>query len=230
MKLTNLFFCCTTARTQPYSDDTTATVPKTNGEASSAAQPVVAQPNHSAPATKPKPAKAASVKAPELEPYAPSRAAVLFNTYADADDSSVIGAEGFERLCEDAELPLEGVEPLLLAWQLGTSEMARITRAEWDKGTAELQYVVLMFAVKGGVVMTFRVHRISSLPVLTLVLRDLESLLFPGKPPPKSSAAAPRRKPGTDPYNRARYFKYVTDPTKGFNELYMFCFNLAKPP
>lgn len=69
----------------------------------------------------------------------PTRLESLFRIYADEDDPSVVGPEGFERLCADAGLPLEGALPLILAWQFGASEMAKITRSEWDAGTTELR-------------------------------------------------------------------------------------------
>lgn len=132
MKLTSLLFCCT-SRTPIYSEEVPASAPKASHEAS-ASPPVIND------AVKPKPAKTTKPPA-ESEPYSSARATELFSKYAEADDSSVIGPEGFERLCKDAEIPLEGALPLVLAWQLGASEMAKITKEEWDKGTAELQYV-----------------------------------------------------------------------------------------
>lgn len=71
----------------------------------------------------------------------PTRPESLFKIYADDDDPSVIGPEGFERLCTDASLPLEGALPLILSWQFSAGEMAKITRAEWDAATTELRYV-----------------------------------------------------------------------------------------
>lgn len=72
---------------------------------------------------------------------------------------------------------------------------------------------------------------------MSVALRDLEDLLLLNKPPLKIQAMAPvqaKKKPVTsvsaDPYNRARYHKYASDPQKAFSELYAFCFALAKPP
>ena len=76
---------------------------------------------------------------PGLEPYSAGQASNLFQQYADKDDRNVIGPEGFERLCTDAEIPMDGVAPLLLAWQLGSTELAKIKKTEWDKGTEELR-------------------------------------------------------------------------------------------
>lgn len=53
----------------------------------------------------------------------------------DADDPDVIGPQGFENLCEAANIPLDGAQPLVLAWQLGAKEMGKFTKDEWLKGT-----------------------------------------------------------------------------------------------
>ena len=65
-----------------------------------------------------------------------------FETYADSDNSLVIGPEGFERLCNDGNLPLEGAMPMILAWQLNSKEMAKISHDEWQIGMANLQCVL----------------------------------------------------------------------------------------
>lgn len=76
--------------------------------------------------------------------------------------------------------------------------------------------------------------RIASLPALSAALHDLEDLLLLDKPPlkpPSAAAAAPgKKKPTPEPYNRARYYRYAAEKSKSFNELYMFCFTLAKAP
>ena len=153
------------------------------------------------------------------ENYTPDRAQKLFASYADEDDPSVIGPEGFERLCADAGISLEGVQPLILAWQLKASEMGKIRQDEWTVGMSALQ--------------------ISSLPVLGHALRDLEDLLVrdaesiqtastatPSKKRTSAAAGAAEK----DPYNRSRYLSYATDKKAAFSELYQFCFVLAKPP
>lgn len=73
------------------------------------------------------------------EPYSPEQVSVLFSQYADEDDRDVIGPEGFERLCADTQIAMDGAAPLLLAWQLGATELAKIQRAEWVKGMNELR-------------------------------------------------------------------------------------------
>ncbi|KAH9934960.1 Cullin binding-domain-containing protein [Fomitopsis serialis] len=168
----------------------------------------------SAPVTKP----AKPTKSSEPGPYSAASATSLFSSYADPDDPTVVGPEGFERLCSDADISLEGALPLILAWQLQASEMAKISKSEWEKATTDL--------------------RISSLPALSAALHDLEDLLLLNKPALRPSAQVPapaKKKPTassapSDPYNRSRYYGYASDTKKAFNELYAFCFALAKPP
>ncbi|TFY76479.1 hypothetical protein EWM64_g7535 [Hericium alpestre] len=151
------------------------------------------------------------------EPYSAARAAKLFATYADEDDPSVIGPEGFERLCNDAKIPLDGAVPLILAWQLDSKEMAKITRDEWTKGMGALQ--------------------ISSLESLALCLNELHDMLILNKRPlsrPASIAPAQAGKKkkttnaSTEPYNRTRYHEYARNPKQSFTKAYMFSFQLAK--
>lgn len=61
------------------------------------------------------------------------------------DDPSFIGAEGFEQLCTDANVPMEGALPMLLAWQTDATEMAKITKEQWLQGMEVLQCVVIIF-------------------------------------------------------------------------------------
>ncbi|RDX52739.1 DUF298-domain-containing protein [Lentinus brumalis] len=160
--------------------------------------------------------KPAASKAPtKPEPYSEQRAKELFKTYEDPETPGEIGPEGFEKLCTDLDISLEGALPLVLAWQLHATEMAKFKETEWMQGTGEL--------------------RASNPHTLALVLHDLEDLLLLDKPPIQSSTSAAKKK-GTvasdaaEPYNRAKYYKYVADKNKAFRELYNFCFALAKPP
>ena len=75
------------------------------------------------------------------EPYSEDRAKKLFKTYEDPDTPGEIGPEGFEKLCEDLEVSLEGALPLVLAWQMHATEMAKFKESEWMQGTAELRCV-----------------------------------------------------------------------------------------
>ncbi|KAI6036924.1 hypothetical protein PISMIDRAFT_112279, partial [Pisolithus microcarpus 441] len=116
-----------------------------------------------------------------------------------------IGPEGVEKLCTEAGIPLDGAQPLVLAWQFGCSEVGKITLDEWLQGTDAL--------------------RISSLPILATALRELDDLVIQNKEPIKRpfSSAAPL-------YNRSRYWDYAQDADRAFGELYQFCFTLSKPP
>lgn len=75
-------------------------------------------------------------------------------------------------------------------------------------------------------------HRISSLSALSIALHDLHDLLILNKPalkPPTTTATVPKKKTA-EPYNRTRYYQYAKDKSKAFNEFYLFCFMLVKPP
>jgi len=156
------------------------------------------------------------------KPYTPALALALFNTYADPDtattDQPTIGPEGFEKLCNDAQIPLDGALPLVLAWMLDAKEMAKIGKGEWIKSTGTLQ--------------------ISSLHSLAIAIRDIESLLILNKAPLKRPSSSSPTKKNTgknkekekDPYIRDQYWSYVSDKKGSFLKLYGFCFALAKPP
>ncbi|KAG6831168.1 hypothetical protein H0H92_012308 [Tricholoma furcatifolium] len=136
------------------------------------------------------------------EGYSAARAQALFKTYEDNDESDVIGADGFARLCNDANMSMEGALPLILAWQLGTKEMMKITAQEWGNGTGSL--------------------KISNLSALALAVRDLEELLIFNKPAPTKSSKK-------EAYDKMSYWKYSKDTKAAFQQLYLFCFNLVKP-
>jgi len=142
----------------------------------------------------------AAKKAAKVEPYTPQRALDLFATYVDEDDPSVIGPEGFERLCSDADLSMEGPLPLIFAWQMGAKEMAKVTKEEWVQGMATL--------------------KIASLSPLSLAMIELEDLLFKNKTSSKLSGKE---------YDRSSYTNYTSNPKAAFQKLYMFSFNLVKP-
>ncbi|EGN96256.1 hypothetical protein SERLA73DRAFT_154631 [Serpula lacrymans var. lacrymans S7.3] len=203
---------------------------------------------HSPDVEGPRPQNLSVTSQKSAEKYNPDHIFTLFTHFASAssptpDDGipDYIGPEGFELLCNEANLPLSGALPLILAWQLGAGEMGRIKKDEWVNGLSRL--------------------RISSVPVLSLALYDLEDLLLLGKTPltlpssAKTAAAGPPpvkgRKRGAasnvtaggnrnsrtskgsaagEPYNRTLYFNYASDKKKAFGELYQFCFALAKPP
>ncbi len=182
------------------------------------------------------------------EPYSEGCARQLFKTYEDPDTPGEIGPEGFEKLCTDLDISLEGALPLVLAWQVHATEMARFKEAEWLKGTGELRYVfflpveMILALLEKSCRLWARAHRVpmrsaSNLQALSLVLRNIEDLLLLDKPPIAPSGTGSVRKrgpavPATDasePYNRQRYYQYAADTKKAYAELYTFCFALAKP-
>jgi len=136
------------------------------------------------------------------ETYTPQRALELFRTYTEKDDETVISTEGFEQLCADANIPFDGALPLILAWQMGSKEMGKITKDEWVKGTSSL--------------------RISSLSLLSLAVTELEDLLIRGCLPIKLGSKE-------EDYDRSAYNTYSRDVKVGFQKLYMFSYVLAKP-
>jgi DCN1-like protein 4/5 len=79
---------------------------------------------------------------PAPEPYSVARVRALFETYRDTDQPTIIGPAGFQQLCTDSEISLEGVLPLVLAWQLDAKEMAKFTEPEWMAGFKALQCAI----------------------------------------------------------------------------------------
>jgi DCN1-like protein 4/5 len=156
---------------------------------------------------------------PPSEPYTSQRSLALFKSYADSDNPDVIGPEGYEKLCNDASLPLEGALPLILAWQLGSKEMARITKEEWTSGTESLRSVVhLSQSIFFGKLRP----RISSLSLLSVAVHDLDNYLMLEK-------AAPKKLAKKDPYDRTTFWSYCDNKKLAFQKFYTFCFVLAKP-
>jgi len=143
--------------------------------------------------------------------YSEQRAELLFSQFADKDMPDIIGAEGFERLCNEAQVPLDGALPLLLAWQVDSHEMGKILKQEWMEGTAAL--------------------RVSSLASFTIVLNDLNNLIVLGKPAAASSRSSishVKSQKGAI-YDKTRYDSYAADARKALSSFYGFCFALAKP-
>lgn len=138
--------------------------------------------------------------------YSEQRAEALFSQFANEDTPDVIGAEGFERLCKEAQVPLDGALPLLLSWQFGSHEIAKISKKEWMEGTAAL--------------------RVSSLASFAVVLNDLNDLIVSGRHVVATSRVKSQR--GAT-YDTARYDSYAADTHKAFTSFYSFCFALAKP-
>jgi len=127
----------------------------------------------------------------------------LFTSYAEDDDASQIGAEGLERLCLDANISMEGPQPLILAWLLQASAFGQLSKEEWTKGMHSL--------------------KIDSLQKLGVALREYEELLvLNSKPIPGGAPSL---------YNRnATYASFSANPWAAFSKLYQFVFSLAKSP
>ncbi|TFK27338.1 DUF298-domain-containing protein [Coprinopsis marcescibilis] len=167
-------------------------------------QPGAGQTVNLAPAPSPPQLQPKKPKTLKVEPYTPGRALELFKSYADKDDPNTIGPEGFERLCGDAEIPLDGAIPLILAWQMNAADMAKISVDEWTKGTGIL--------------------KASSLSALSTAMNDLNDLVVLKKPLLKRVA-----KKEHEPYDRTAYYSYADNPKSAFQKLYSYCFSLAKP-
>ncbi|KAH9977348.1 DUF298-domain-containing protein [Lactifluus volemus] len=153
-------------------------------------------------------AKKVPSDAAKTEAYTEQQAKALFSQFADDDSPNVIGAEGFERLCNEIQVPLDGAMPLLLAWQFESGEMGKISKEEWMCGTSALQ--------------------VSSLSSFTIVLNDLNNLIVLGKPTARPSNSHVKSQRGAV-YNKSRYEGYAVDARKAFSSFYSFCFALAKP-
>ncbi|KAF7323234.1 Defective in cullin neddylation protein [Mycena chlorophos] len=149
----------------------------------------------------PKPAPAPKTAPAKIEPYSADRAASLFKEYADDDEPDVMGPENLGRFCTDADIPMDGSLPLILAWQLDAKEMGKFTKSEWTKGTDAI--------------------KISTAAQLAMFVKDLEQVLTKGKLPKSTSKK--------DPYDRTAVNKYAANPTNAFQTFYMYCFNYAKP-
>ncbi|THH09991.1 hypothetical protein EW145_g1630 [Phellinidium pouzarii] len=140
----------------------------------------------------------------------------LFDAYADPKELDTMGADGLVRLCADANIPMEGTRPLLLAWQLDAKELATFSKEEWTKGLDVLE--------------------VNSLQSLSAVLIDLEELLVlrkppPGRPPPRAISKYIKSKSATpliDKYNKGRYWSYVENVEAAFSNFYSFLFGLVK--
>lgn len=78
----------------------------------------------------------------ETGPYSAAVAQSLFEAYADEDDADTISAENFERLCTDANVPMEGPMPLILLWHLDAKDLGTIKRDQWTKAMQDSQCVV----------------------------------------------------------------------------------------
>lgn len=168
-------------------------------------------------------------------PYTPARSVAIFDEYADEDEPDAIGPEGLERLCDDMGVPMDGPGPFVLAWLLGAKEMGKIAKAEWVKGTDDLQCVSCLSCIDRGSTVA---ARIASVSALKMVLEEFQDLLMTDKPPVQASAPVAQPAKGkrvstktgsSEQYNRTRYLQAAADRRATFAQLYNFCFTMAKP-
>ncbi|KAJ1838472.1 hypothetical protein LPJ73_007068 [Coemansia sp. RSA 2703] len=65
----------------------------------------------------------------------------LFAQYQDferTDGSSVISPEGFERLSNDLGFDMAKIEPLVLMWKVGCTELGTVSYASWQDSLAAM--------------------------------------------------------------------------------------------
>jgi DCN1-like protein 4/5 len=78
----------------------------------------------------------------KTEPYNAADVQSLFKAYADEDDADIISPENFERLCTDANVPMEGPMPLILLWHMDAQDLGTIKKDQWTKAMQDSQCVV----------------------------------------------------------------------------------------
>lgn len=150
----------------------------------------------------------------------------LFATYADVDDPSIIGGEGLERLCTDANIPMDGAQPLLLAWLVGASELGKLKKDKWLKALFFLRYIISLVIYLTAQILNF--PRIDTLDKLNIALAEHEALLILKDP---VQTPASNTHPSSEPYNRhGTYWHWAANPSRSFREFYRFVFALAKAP
>ncbi|KAI0318430.1 Cullin binding-domain-containing protein [Amylostereum chailletii] len=124
---------------------------------------------------------------------------------------NLIAEHALHRSLQHAGISMDGVMPLLLAWELNGSEMAKFTQDEWTKGMDKLQ--------------------ISSLSALSTAMQELNDLVVLGKPA-RARTEATQKKPAENAipaYNRSHYYQCAQDAKKALTSFHTFCFQLVKP-
>ncbi|KAF8321533.1 DUF298-domain-containing protein [Clavulina sp. PMI_390] len=106
------------------------------------------------------------------------------------------------RLCEAADMPMEGVRPVLLAWVCKARKMGNVYKSEWMNGMG--------------------LYRIDTIPKLALAMSELDACLFSDVTPTSS----PSKK---DPYNRQAVVTLASQAkSKPLKDLYFFVFTLSR--
>ncbi|KAF8758560.1 Defective in cullin neddylation protein [Rhizoctonia solani] len=158
------------------------------------------------------------------------RVQAMFDKYTDEDDSNVIGAEGMERLCTEASVPMDGALPLLIAWSVKAKTLGTITRSEFTDSFGKL--------------------KIDTPEKMALMALDLNSLFFgcniadqgvqtsygtlnPGHLTeylPASRMSLVNNGQDSDSYDRAQLRSFQRNAESAYAKFYSFCFGLVKPP
>ncbi|CEL52272.1 DCN1-like protein 4 OS=Danio rerio GN=dcun1d4 PE=2 SV=2 [Rhizoctonia solani AG-1 IB] len=192
-----------------------ATERTTKTRRASAKEAPVAKPSKSATTTKKGTkdnAKATTVSS-ALDPdtFTLERVQAMFDKYIDEDDSNVIGAEGMERLCTDASVPMDGALPLLITWSVNAKTLGTITRSEFTDSFGKL--------------------KIDTPEKMALMASDLNSLFFGCNISEQASRMSlANSKLDSDSYDRTQLRSYQRNAESAYAKFYSFCFALVKPP
>ncbi|KAG8873606.1 hypothetical protein FRB97_006621 [Tulasnella sp. 331] len=202
-----------------------ATTRKTRGDMSNSTPvsvPPAASSKASAPAKPPKtappPKAAAAQPVPVKEPeYTLTRLNETFAHYADPNNQKMMSTEGLQRLFEDAEISMEGVVPLLLAWTCKSEEFGVITLDEWSN---------------------LRDLRVDTPRKLQIAMDDLSRSLYSSSTHIPAPLAAVKKKKGKKPEPEPEpeplteqgidVERKAAAARQKFKEFYMFCFTLMK--
>ncbi|KDN41936.1 hypothetical protein RSAG8_07153, partial [Rhizoctonia solani AG-8 WAC10335] len=155
----------------------------------------------------------AAVVSSGLDPatFTLERVQAMFDKYIDEDDSNIIGAEGMERLCTDASVPMDGALPLLIAWSVNAKTLGTITRSEFTDSFGKL--------------------KIDTPEKMALMASDLNSIFFGCNIAEQASRMSIANKAhGVDSYDRTQLRSYQRNAESAYSKFYSFCFVLVKPP
>ncbi|EUC67203.1 defective in cullin neddylation protein [Rhizoctonia solani AG-3 Rhs1AP] len=177
------------------------------------AKEAAAKPTKSAPATRKGAKEKATAVSSGLDPatFTLERVQAMFDKYTDEDDSNIIGAEGMERLCTDASVPMDGALPLLIAWSVNAKTLGTITRSEFTDSFGKL--------------------KIDTPQKMALMASDLNSVFFGCNIAEQASRMSiANNGHGVDSYDRTQLRSYQRNAESAYSKFYSFCFILVKPP
>jgi len=124
-------------------------------------------------------------------------------------DEDIIGSEGLEKFCSDAQLDMEGPKPLLLAWILGAKTLGRFTKEEWAQGTSTWQ--------------------LDTTDKFSIAINDVHDVLLTGSESNSSSPAKSGKKKEHEPYNKEILRQYERDHATHYRKFYLYLFDLLRP-